>query len=111
MSLRARTLLLLGTGIAVLTLTGALLASTLWLGNLRDLEVREMERNLERLEGVLRHEERTLLGTAQDWAEWDETFEFARGKNPGFPRKNILPETFEGLRLDFMSILGARRSV
>lgn len=42
------------------------------------------------------------LGTVNDWAHWDDTSEFVRGRNPEYIELNLNQSTFENLDLSFL---------
>lgn len=45
-------------------------------------------------------------GIVNDWAHWDDTYQYIAGQNPRFAAVNIVPDTFRNLDLSFMVLVG-----
>lgn len=45
------------------------------------------------------------LGSVNDWAHWDDTFEFLNGQNPDYVELNLNQSTFENLDLSFLILV------
>jgi diguanylate cyclase (GGDEF)-like protein/PAS domain S-box-containing protein len=63
----------------------------------------------EGLSSYFRSEKETYLSTANDWAHWDDTYNFMAGKNPEYIEKNLFEDTFDNLNLSFLILLDANR--
>ncbi|MBI4693803.1 MAG: response regulator [Gammaproteobacteria bacterium] len=104
-SLRVRVLL----GVAIAWCAWSLLEFRLSSG-LLETSSAEHERaagiaNVHRLTLYMRFATGALERSSRDWSEWDDTYAFMRGEMPDFPAKNIVPVSFENLRLDVMAFV------
>jgi PAS domain S-box-containing protein len=50
-------------------------------------------------------ESRTLSAIVSDWAPWDDTYDFIGGTRPEYVESNLIPETYENLRLNLILIV------
>ncbi|MBU1238791.1 response regulator [Myxococcota bacterium] len=65
------------------------------------LEHRSGVTNMERIFSLLKKDIEQLEGTSSDWAEWDDPYQFALGKNPTFVKENINENTtYNRLRIN-----------
>lgn len=69
------------------------------------LEQNYMERDLLRSEHAIQTEVDRLSQIAQDWGEWDSTYEFMETRDPAFITSNIALSTFETLKISYFIIL------
>lgn len=99
--------------LALLLLFSALFSLTegVILGLFSEVEQQHMREEVRRILYQMEQEEETLRSIAVDWAEWDETLSFARGKNPDFPARNLDPESIRNLRVDFFGIWDAKNTL
>lgn len=51
------------------------------------------------------------LGSVNDWAHWDDTFEFVDGRNPEYIELNLNQSTFENLDLSFLILMDQANQV
>ena len=51
------------------------------------------------------------LGSVNDWAHWDDTFEFVDGRNPEYIELNLNQSTFENLDLSFLILVDQANQV
>jgi len=102
MSLRRKTLLLIS--ISLLGLIGVLSASLsiILLTGYTRLEERNVQRNLQRLKEALTEEVRDLERATEDWAAWNDTYQFASDRNLAYLRANLGGSTFANLRISFL---------
>ena len=56
-------------------------------------------------------EENSLSAVASDWGPWDDTYSFVNGNKPDYVQENLLPDTYENLRLNFIIILNKHGDV
>ncbi len=73
--------------------------------NIADLENKYAEDNIKRAILALDQKISTLDKTANDWAYWDDTYNYLNGKNPGFVEENLMDNTFSGLGIDLIMLL------
>lgn len=105
MSLRKKTLLIIG-----FTLTGLLLllytvSHMLWLRGYEMLESNRLRNNARRALNLLREEREALQQLVVDNAEWDETFAFMENPAADFVASNYPNESLALLRLNFLALL------
>jgi signal transduction histidine kinase len=62
-----------------------------------------VSRVLRTLQGELDHMDLSV----QDWAAWDDTYEFVRTRDDAYVQDNLLPDILPQLGLDFMAIVDA----
>ncbi len=102
MKLRSKTMLVLA---GVLTFSVALnfgVLQKLVFPSFASLEQSAAEQNLERVEDALKGEIRSMIGKAQDWAHWNDTYEYVVGEHPTYEEDNLFYEALSGLSLNFM---------
>ena len=66
-----------------------------------DLERKQAQRNLHRVENAIEGELEDLAIQGADWADWDETYSFVRGANPSF-HKHLRAEILTRTDIDLM---------
>lgn len=98
----------IGLFIAYLTLlfTGLLLVRWFWFYPI-ELKVyqKHQQRELHSVHSLLRQHQLRLLGIVRNFAEWDETYEFASAPTDDYGRINFLPESFSTLDIDTVVII------
>src|SRR5579859_4672015 len=68
------------------------------------LDMSAIEQNVVRIRKALDNERADLSRLLRDWAEWDATYRFVTGSEPGYRAENLDPKTFADLRLDVFDI-------
>lgn len=81
-------------------LTITVVAQSLLLPGLAQLEAGEMRKDLQRIGLMLQYQLDAMRVTAADWAEWDDTYAFMDDGNRAFIESNFPPETLSGLNFD-----------
>ena len=61
--------------------------------------------DLQRVLNDLSDEAEALASTAADWAAWDETYAFIRGRGGTFLSNNLMPDTFLTLRVSAIAFV------
>ena len=105
MTLRKKTLLLLGLALLGLILALGITSQAIVLDGFAREEGQDMQRNVERVRNALHDESATLAGTTRDWATGDDTYAFMKGANAGYPRSNITDLNFVNNRLNLMAFV------
>lgn len=105
MKLRRKTLLIVG--IAILCLNAVLYAvSELHLlRNFQNLEAQYVRQDVVRALDTLSNEFSRLNTIAQDYSEWDATYQFVKNPNPEYIKSNFVDSTFTYLHLNLVAIL------
>ncbi len=111
MSLRQKTLLLIGLTLA--SLVGILYASLsiIFLSSFAQIEERDAHRNVQRVRQALSDELQTLSTTATDYAEWDDTYAFIEDANHDFVQKNLLEQIFVDFKLNVLLFLNRKNQI
>jgi signal transduction histidine kinase len=104
MTLRHKTLLVIGVTliglIALLYVTG----SAIWLDSFADLEEQITIQNVERATNAISDDLATLNALAGDYAEWDDTYTFVDDQNPAYVEANFFDDNFIDLHVNLMLI-------
>ncbi len=104
MSLRIRFFLLLGLFVlAVLGVATGLSYYTLMI-SARRADRETASGSIIRAARVLHINAEELSRLARDWAVWDDTYEFMQGKNPEYLERNLIPEKFSTLEVDWLAM-------
>jgi PAS domain S-box-containing protein len=73
--------------------------------NIANIENKYAEDNVKRAILALNQKISTLDKTANDWAYWDDTYNYLNGKNPDFVKENLMDNSFTGLGINLIMIL------
>ena len=68
-------------------------------------EALEIRKNMIRAEESIEVQLGMLEKITLDWAIWDDMYQFAEDKNKEFENVNLIPTTYELLKIDFMYVL------
>jgi signal transduction histidine kinase len=102
MTLRQKTLLIIGVTLLCLLLTLHFSLSKIWLNGFANIELQRTHLDVERVTAALSNDLEELNSTAKDWAGWDETYTFVEDINQGYIQNNLSEATFVNLRLNIM---------
>ncbi len=102
MTLRQRTLLIVGVTLLCLLITLYLSLSTIWLDGFAKIELQQTHQNVERVTEAIANNLNELNSTAGDWATWDETYAFVKDGNERYIQENLADATLANLRLNVM---------
>ncbi len=105
MSLRAKTLLILGTGSIAILLFAFFLSRYQVLKGFDRQDREDTRINIGRVENAISNEIADINSTTYDYSYWDETYAFIQGKDPDYLNRNVTPETLNNLRLDLMAFV------
>jgi PAS domain S-box-containing protein len=103
-TIRQRTLLLLGVSVAVLVGVLWVLMSSVTLRSLERLERQQTARDVERAGRALQESIVELHLKTADWATWDDTWRYVVDRNPAYVTSNMTNETFVNMRIDAAAI-------
>ena len=70
------------------------------LRNFRRVEEKIVSANLTRVRNVVNHQLDHLDATANDYATWDRTYEFMKGRNVGYVKTDLSPQVFRRYKID-----------
>jgi PAS domain S-box-containing protein len=102
MTLRQKTLLIIGVTLLCLLMALYISLSTIWLNGFAQIELQQTRQNVERVTQALANDLKELNRTARDWAGWDDTYAFVQDGNDDYIQENLIDTTFVNLRLNFM---------
>lgn len=71
------------------------------------LERAASSKDLDRVLAAIGKEAEHLDVAGRDWSQWDDTWYFAAGENPGFVTDNLDPETFRILDVALIAVYGS----
>jgi EAL domain-containing protein (putative c-di-GMP-specific phosphodiesterase class I)/sensor domain CHASE-containing protein len=111
MTVRNTTILILSLTLAGLMVILYLSSRHILLGSFQRLEQAQVQRNVQRVNDALHNEMDILTRLANDWAQWDDMYAFARSRDPEFVRSNLVPSTFTVLHLTTFAVLDTQRQV
>lgn len=105
MTLRSKTLIIVG--VAIVGLIGVLYVASrvIALASFAELEERAASQNVEQVLSSVSEELSILDTTVYDWASWDDTYSFMDNENPEYVRSNLLDDTFVALRLNVLLLV------
>ena len=105
MQLRKKTLLIIGAALISLIVVLYATASTILLHDFHNLEAQYVRQDVARALDALDDDLSNLDTSAQDYAEWDDTYSFVETRNENFVKSNFVDSTFIYLRLNFLVLL------
>jgi sensor domain CHASE-containing protein len=71
-----------------------------------ELERASARTDMQRVAMALEREQQALTAQAGDWANWNDLWQFAAGKKPGFAKSNLTDGSFLVARVDYMAVIG-----
>jgi sensor domain CHASE-containing protein len=105
MQLRKKTLLIIGAALISLIVVLYATASTILLHDFHNLEAQYVRQDVARALDALDDDLSNLDTSAQDYAEWDDTYSFVETRNENFVKSNFVDSTFIYLRLNLLVLL------
>jgi PAS domain S-box-containing protein len=102
MTLRQKTLIIIGATLLCLLMTLYLSLSRIWLSGFAQIELQQTYQNVERVTEVLANDLAELNSTASNWAAWTETYTFVEDVNERYIQNYLGNPTFANLRLNVM---------
>ncbi|MCS7287029.1 MAG: CHASE4 domain-containing protein [Anaerolineae bacterium] len=73
--------------------------------NFARLEEQYASRNIERATSLMENQKQNLAALAEDWAAWDDTYNFIQKPTEEYIKSNLVDETFEGLGVNLILFL------
>ena len=105
MQLRKKTLLIIGAALISLIVVLYATASTILLHDFHNLEAQYVRQDVARALDALDDDLSNLDTSAQDYAQWDDTYSFVNTRNEDFVKSNFVDSTFVYLRLNLLVLL------
>ena len=104
MSLRTRSLLIIGATLLALVAILFMIERLLITDAYDQLETADTERRVHQVLNMIDLEGMNLSATLEDWASWDDAYAFVADRQAAFVTSNLGDETFETLRLNLIYI-------
>ena len=105
MTLRRKTLFIIGATFYGVIILLFFISRNILLGSFVELENQDAYQNTERVRSTLSHEVSHLEATTGDWAAWDDTYAFIEDANTEYIESNLIDGTFIELRLNLMMFI------
>ena len=102
MTLRKKTLMIVGLTIIGLLVILYFVTQITLVRSFTELEEQYTRQNVERALSALFNDLLTLDAIANDWAAWDDTYDFIEDANDEYLQSNLIDGTFTELRLNLM---------
>lgn len=102
MTLRKKTLIIVGLTTIILLLVLSVVSWRIMLGSVAEVEERQVRRSVQRVLNALSSELATLDSIVADWAAWDDTYVFVQDGNQEYVRSNLVDSTFANGRFNVM---------
>ena len=107
MTLRVKTLIIIGAMLISLIAILYAVSQSIMLGSFRELEKEDTSKNVERALGALSDDISSLVTMTRDWATWDDTYNFIENDNTAYIEANPTDETIKGLRVNVMLFINS----
>lgn len=111
MSLSKKTLIIIGILMLLFVLTLAVLVNMVVFNSYGQLEEKQVLRNVERAVNALTMEVDSIRTVNEDWAPWDDTYEYMMNGNEQYINGNLVDSIFIVHRFNFMLFLDTNSSV
>ncbi|MFP5214114.1 MAG: CHASE4 domain-containing protein, partial [Acidobacteriota bacterium] len=105
MTLRKKTLLIMGLTMLGLIVVSYLSSEYILLRGFTGLEERDVRRNVQRFEDAVAGTLGALSSKAGDWSNWDESYAFVEDGNPEFIKANPTDKTFIEIEVNVILII------
>ncbi len=104
MSVSTRIFFTVLCGFAAYALVVVLAQRTFVASSFEELEKIQARQDMGRVISALDNELHHLDTLTQDWAEWDDSYDFVRDRNQGYIDSNLIPETFRDTELNLIAL-------
>jgi signal transduction histidine kinase len=105
MGVRQKTLLITGLTLAGLIVILYVTSRVILLRSFAELEARYVRNNVKRALNAFFDDLLTLKQTAEDNAEWDDTYDFIADGKPDYVKSNYPDETFAIMKINFLFLV------
>jgi len=102
MKLRGKTLILMAVIIFSLTMSFFIISQSIFVSSSAKSENSYTDLVLKNTINSLNNDQESLNNTVNDWASWDDAYNFVSGTNPGFVNKSLINETFSRLNVNLI---------
>ncbi|MBI4719334.1 MAG: HAMP domain-containing protein [Planctomycetes bacterium] len=105
MSLRSKVVLFVLGVSATFAGTAYLVQRLIVLPGFAKVEQAEALDDLARCQQAIEHDAEFLSNSANDYAAWDDTYDFIENGNEEYQSENLIPETFQNLKLNIFAFV------
>jgi PAS domain S-box-containing protein len=107
-SLRFKVVAAIGSVFSLLFITQYTIVKAIVMNNYNTLERAQVKLNIERLKNTLTEEQNKLDNITSDYAQWDDTYEFAVNPNPEYLTNGIGKNTLSNLKVNLLVIFNSK---
>jgi PAS domain S-box-containing protein len=107
MTLRKKTLLIIGVMLIGLIAMLYAVSQTVFLDSFSKLEKQDTSQNVERALSAISDDISNLNAIVGDWAPWDDTYVFVEDLNQSYVQRNLSDETLANLGINFMLFINS----
>lgn len=111
LSIRNKVFIVVSVTIIILFIIISNIISVFLTINYSAIENQYAEKNVIRATNAFQDKITSLSLRIKDWSQWDETYDFARGINNDFVKKNLNIDIFKGLGINFIVITDISNNV
>ncbi len=111
MSLRRKAFIFILTLCAVLISSVIFISRTIILNNFTALEQENTRQNLDRVKNAIDDKINALDTFTQDYAGWNDTYEFIQDGNQEYIDSNLIDETFAGTKINMMVFINRDKEI
>ena len=112
MTIRNKTILMLGISTIAMMMLLIWAVSTLFTKKMDQLDTDKATLDMERIDSAIESEKTNLDEKIADWASWDDSYQFMQYKNEAYIVSNLeTSASFESLRLSFIIFIDHKREV
>lgn len=104
MQIRIKTLFILAAFTAISIGANYLVLQKLVFPSFVDLEMADARENIDRVQRAIERDLEHIASTVEDWASWDDTYNYAVGENPGYQENNLYIDAFGVLDVNVVYI-------
>ncbi len=76
-----------------------------------DLEQQSAQRDVDRCVNAVQRDLESLSNTANDWASWDDTYQYVQDHNETYAKENLVDQAFSGTHINLICILDTNRNI
>lgn len=105
MTLRTRTLRLVGLSIAALVAVVYLTISVLSRGDYARLEQQETLKNIQRVHDAIKASLEALSTSDRDWSVWDDTYTFIKDQDGAYRKANLIDSQLMSIHINLIAYL------
>ena len=107
MTLRKKTLIIIGAILISLIAILYAVSQSILMGSFLDLEEQNTQKNVGRAQNALSDDISSLVTMTRDWGTWDDTYNFIENANTEYIEANPTDETIKGLRVNVMLFINS----